>query len=108
MGCACFKQEVAVSKNVKPSKSNIDEGNRNININIRIEQRENNIPEVINYQLPNNNPVRNNNIERVSQNRAIRNHNRASDNINQGIPNEPYLQSKNNPNFNMTEVGKIF
>jgi hypothetical protein len=107
MGCACFKQDVVVSKNTKSVKNNIEESNKNININIRIEQTNNN--QVENPRPSNNNQsfaASNNRNERVSQNRVIRNQNRGGQNISNIMPNEPYLQSKNNPNFNMPEVGK--
>jgi hypothetical protein len=115
MGCACFKQDV-VNKNIKITKANnnIDE-NKNININIRIAQNENldnNIEVVRNPQVSNrlNNNVQSLGMtnERVIQNnhhRVLRNNNRGNENLN-NLPNEPYLQSKQNPNFNMPEDGK--
>jgi hypothetical protein len=110
MGCACFKQEIVVSKNTKSLKNNvIDEGNKkeNININIIVE-RENN-QRVANPRSSNNNiaiAANNNHNERVNQNRVIRNQIRGVENANNLMPNEPYLQSKQNPNFNMPEDGK--
>ncbi len=101
MGCACFKQDVVVNKNVRSSR-NTEEVSKNVNINIRIEQREINPPQVVNNR-PSTNTVNNN--DRVRDNRNSRPHNRASENISNILPNEPYLQSKNNPNFNMPEVG---
>ncbi len=118
MGCACFKQDVVVSKIIKISKTdNNQDENKNIDIKIRIvqnEERDKTDLQVHNCRSDNQNS--NNNLqsiglsnERVNQNInniIIPNHNRSIENIHNFMTNEPYLQSKNSSNFNMPVVGK--
>ena len=119
MGCACFKQDVVI-KNNKNSKENKNVRNDIIVIdnnrpNIREHNREvsNNLSNNINanmnsYNLNNINPnyvqrdigSRNNNIHNRNS-RSLRNQDSDINNVINS--NEPYLQSKNNPDFNLPE-----
>ena len=94
MGCSCLKSNVVIKSNIQPSNNFLNNSNDLNNIS------NNNSNENIN-NIENNEEINNQNSNQNNENSNNNNQNMNFLNFNTF---EPYLQSKNDPNFNYPEI----
>ena len=97
MGCACFKQHIIIKSKFEENNNN---NNNNNNENNNMNNNEN-ISRSVN--IDNNNNI--NNINIISNINGYTNNNYNQNNFSNF---EPYLQSRNDPNFNYPELENEF